>query len=107
MCAYVIGLVLRLGGGEETFNLKPFIYYPGEANFPYKTFAMIISLITLLFVSFLARFMFEKGVLSPKYDILKCNLANGGRGIALKEKQSDADENGKVNLAFDELKSQL
>ena len=107
--AYVIGLILRLGGGEPTFGLNPFVYYPGEANFPYKTFAMIISFATLLIVSYLSKFLFRKGIIPPKYDFLKCNLADDGRDIALKKRRSDLDDNGKTNHAFDkyELKSQL
>jgi len=61
-------------------------------------------------MSSLAKYVFEKGFISPKYDIFKCNLTYGGRDIALKEKRSSSDENGKTNNAFDEpleLKSQL
>ena len=82
----MIGLTLRLGGGEPAFNLDPFIYYPGKANFPHKTFAMIVSMATLLTVSYLVKFLFINNIIPPKFDVFKCNLAFGGRGIALKKK---------------------
>jgi len=83
--AFIIGFILRLGGGEPFFKLKPFIYYPGGTNFPFKTFAMFVSLITLWTVSYLAKYLFVSGCISPRFDILQCNLANGGRSLALKK----------------------
>ena len=84
----MIGLTLRLGGGEPAFNLDPFIHYPGGANFPYKTFSMIISMATLLTVSYLTKFLLSNGCLPPKFDVLKCNLAYGGRDIAQRTRQN-------------------
>lgn len=81
LCAFIIGLTLRLGGGEPAFNLDPFIYYPGGKNFPYKTFSMIISLITILVVSYGVKYLFVQKILPEKYDIFDCNLAHGGRTI--------------------------
>ena len=62
---------------------------------------------TLLIVSYLAKTLFVKKILPAKYDILRCNLAFGGRDIALKEKQSCDEKEGQVNYAFDEIKSKL
>jgi len=58
-------------------------------------------MITLLLMSSLAKYVFEKGFISPKYDIFKCNLAYGGRSIALKEirKTGSSSEIGKTYLA--------
>jgi len=85
VAAYIIGLILRLGGGEPTFNLAPFISYPGGKQFPFKTFAMLISGITLIIVSALAKYLFVKGFIKPEWDILGCNLANGGRSYKEKD----------------------
>ena len=85
ICAFITGFILRLGGGEPFFKLKPFIYYPGGTNFPFKTFAMVVSLITLWTVSYLAKHLFVSGCISPRFDILQCNLANGGRSLGLKK----------------------
>ncbi|XP_071946763.1 high-affinity choline transporter 1-like isoform X2 [Antedon mediterranea] len=78
ICAYFIGLLLRLGGGEEILGLKSFIKYPyyDEAEdlqlFPFRTFSMLISLGTLLSVSYLTRYLFTKEILAKEYDVLRC-----------------------------------
>ena len=51
----VVGLVLRLGGGEPLLNLPAFIPYglqtPSGSDFPFRTFAMLAALLTIWFVS--------------------------------------------------------
>jgi len=84
ICAFIIGVILRLGGGEPFFKLKPFIYYPGGNNFPYKTFSMLVSFVTLWVISYSVKYVFTRGWVSPRYDILQCNLAYGGRSLTLK-----------------------
>ena len=60
--AYFIGLFLRLGGGEPLISLPALIKYPlydenlGQM-FPIRTFAMIISLTTLIAISQLTRYV--------------------------------------------------
>jgi high affinity choline transporter 7 len=61
--AFVISVVLRLGGGEPLFNIPPTIPYPamftgpeawyanGALLFPYKTFAALMGLLALPLVS--------------------------------------------------------
>ncbi len=50
-----VGLVLRLGGGEPLVNLPAFIPYPwvgpGGSEFPFRTFAMLVGLMTIWIVS--------------------------------------------------------
>ena len=58
--AYCVGLVLRLGGGEPLIKLPALIKYPlydeqfGQL-FPMRTFAMVLSMTTLIGISQLAR----------------------------------------------------
>nr|XP_039265400.1 high affinity choline transporter 1-like [Styela clava] len=94
ICAFTLGLILRLGGGEPAFKLDPFIHYPYGTNFPYKTFSMIISLITLLVISYSVRYLFTSKILHEKFDIFDCNLARGGRTID--HYLNDDDENSKT-----------
>ncbi|WP_262885338.1 sodium:solute symporter family protein [Cyclobacterium xiamenense] len=52
----VVGLVLRFGGGEPIFGIPPFLPYPMEdpvagIQFPFRTFAMVSSLLCILLVS--------------------------------------------------------
>ncbi len=89
---YVLGLVLRLGGGEPFFGLEPFIDYPGGRYFPFKTFSMLVSGLTIVVVSAAARFLFANGHLHEKWDVLGCNLAHGGRSFLSKEKKDGKDE---------------
>lgn len=59
-------------------NLEPFIHYPGwdEMNkrqlFPFRTMAMLMSLITLVGVSWWTKWVFETGRLAPGYDFFRC-----------------------------------
>lgn len=57
-------------------NLQPFIYYPGwngeEQLFPFRTLAMVLSLISVIVFSMLTRYLFESGKLPPSWDILRC-----------------------------------
>lgn len=88
VAGYVFGLLLRVGGGEPYLRLPPFIYYPGwqprekqhrltqeleryvEQRFPYKTVSMLASLLSNVAFSYLVKYLFESGTLSPKYDFL-------------------------------------
>ncbi|XP_055380537.1 high-affinity choline transporter 1 [Condylostylus longicornis] len=78
LAAYIVALLIRLGGGEPILGLPAFIKFSGydEENqrqlFPFRTFAMSISLITLIFVSWWTKMMFESGRLAPKYDYFRC-----------------------------------
>ncbi|CAK8686514.1 unnamed protein product [Clavelina lepadiformis] len=108
--AFTVGLLLRLGGGEETFGLKPFIPYPGGANFPYKTFSMVVSAATLILVSYGVKYLFESGKVPAKYDFLRCNLANGGRTIKLKvddESKINAFENSDAHMSEDAFEKKI
>jgi high affinity choline transporter 7 len=52
---FFIAFVLRIGGGEPTLGIPPFLPYPmiieGEVLFPFRTFAMLIGLISIPLVS--------------------------------------------------------
>ncbi len=60
LAGVVVGLVLRLGGGEPALGLAAWIPYPWwDAQsqtplFPFRTFAMVASLLTIWLVSILA-----------------------------------------------------
>lgn len=60
LAAYIVALLVRLSGGEKMLGLPALIHYPGydEENevqlFPFRTTAMVLSLFTLAFVSWLS-----------------------------------------------------
>uniref|UniRef100_A0A4W3J7A6 High-affinity choline transporter 1-like n=1 Tax=Callorhinchus milii TaxID=7868 RepID=A0A4W3J7A6_CALMI len=82
IAGYIIGLLLRISGGEPYLHLKPFVCYPGcyinhiytnrevyVQTFPFKTIAMLVSFLTNILVSSLTKFLFEHEILPEKYDI--------------------------------------
>lgn len=88
VAAYLFGMVLRIGGGEPYLQLPPFIYYPGWTTemrkhhltgemeevviqkFPFKTISMLASFLGNVAFSYLAKYLFESGKISHKYDFL-------------------------------------
>lgn len=71
LCGYIVGCICRIGAGEYFLSFDGFIQYPwynaevGQ-TFPFRTFAMLLSLVTILLVSLLTNILFEKNIL-PKY----------------------------------------
>ncbi|GLV45387.1 Choline transporter [Carabus blaptoides fortunei] len=78
LAAYMVAFFVRLSGGEPLMGLPPFIHYPGydyeqgRQLFPFRTMAMIMSLVTLIGVSWWTKWVFETGRLAPGYDVFKC-----------------------------------
>lgn len=116
VAAYLFGMVLRIGGGEPYLRLPPFIYYPGWTTeqrihhmtgeveevviqkFPFKTTSMLASFLGNVAFSYLAKYLFESGKISHKYDFLdavvskhsgeimdKTTLVSRGNNIGLSE----------------------
>lgn len=78
LAAYIIAFVVRLSGGEPLLGLPALIEYPGYVvetqtqMFPFRTMAMLMSLITLIGVSYGTQHVFLSGRLAPGYDIFRC-----------------------------------
>lgn len=78
LAAYIVAFLVRLTGGEPILGLPAFIEYPGydaengKQLFPFRTMAMVMSLVTLIFVSWWTKWIFETGRLAPKYDYFRC-----------------------------------
>ncbi|KAJ8953735.1 hypothetical protein NQ318_015391 [Aromia moschata] len=78
LAAYIVAFLVRVSGGEQLMHLDPLIKYPGwdEENqrqlFPFRTMAMLMSLITLISVSWWTKWVFETGRLAPGYDFFHC-----------------------------------
>lgn len=99
VAAYVVGLFLRIGGGEQYLKIPPFIYYPGwvvqervhhmtgevehfvQQRFPFKTVAMLFSFLANVAVSYLTKYLFESGILSHKYDFLDSVVSKHSKEI--------------------------
>ncbi|CAN8026700.1 unnamed protein product, partial [Ixodes persulcatus] len=78
LVAFLVGLALRVIGGEPVLGLPALFRYPffDETTqlqlFPFKTVAMLISLATLLIVSAVAKAIIRTVPLSSRYDPLRC-----------------------------------
>lgn len=78
LSAYIVAFMLRLSGGEAIVGLPALIHYPGydaenqRQLFPFRTMAMLCSLITLVGVSYYTKLVFETGRLAPQYDYFRC-----------------------------------
>ncbi|GAB7388164.1 sodium:solute symporter family protein [Bacillaceae bacterium] len=59
LAGFIVSLALRIGGGEPLLGLPPLLPYPmvedGVVLFPFRTFAMLCGLLTILVVSYLTR----------------------------------------------------
>ena len=72
---YLPGLLLRVGGGEEKIGFSAFIKYPfydevkGQL-FPFRTLAMIVTFVTIIVVSSVTKYLFEREIIPLKYDFL-------------------------------------
>lgn len=71
LSAYIVAFFVRLTGGEPMLGLSPMIHYPGwdgeRQLFPFRTLAMITSLVTLIGVSWGTKYVI---VLTQKYDFV-------------------------------------
>lgn len=78
LSAYIIAFLVRISGGEPMMGLPALIHYPGYDEetstqmFPFRTMAMLMSLITLVGVSYGTQFAFLTGRLAPGYDVFRC-----------------------------------
>jgi len=73
---YIMGVTPRVGGGESAIDFPAVIKYPYYDEelqmqlFPFRTFAMIVSFATVVFVSYLTKYLFSREILPAKYDLL-------------------------------------
>ncbi|NXI42055.1 SC5A7 protein, partial [Galbula dea] len=74
---FSVGLLLRLLAGEPALSIPPIICYPActllngtySQLFPFKTFTMLLTLGTILVVSYLAAVLFQRNLLPLRWDV--------------------------------------
>ncbi|OAF66612.1 Sodium/proline symporter, partial [Intoshia linei] len=77
LVGYLVGILIRLLGGETYLSLPAVIKYPfyddenKTQNFPFKTFSMLISFACILLVSFITNRLFNNKILDKKFDIFR------------------------------------
>ncbi|CAC5387672.1 SLC5A7 [Mytilus coruscus] len=83
---YLLGVTLRVGAGEPTINLPSFIFYPdydvnSGQNFPFRTFAMVTSLLCIVIVSIVTTYI-EKNVMSKtKYKLAEADVSTSNKQL--------------------------
>ncbi|XP_051500104.1 high affinity choline transporter 1-like [Apus apus] len=76
---FLVGFLLRLLAGEPALSIPPVICYTGCTRvngtytqlFPFKTFTMLLTLGTIVAVSYLAQVLFQRNLLPHRWDV--CN----------------------------------
>ncbi|NXH22627.1 SC5A7 protein, partial [Bucco capensis] len=74
---FSVGLLLRLLAGEPALSIPPIICYPAcsllngtySQLFPFKTFTMLLTLGTIMAVSYMAAVLFERNLLPHSWDV--------------------------------------
>ena len=80
LSGYLTGLTLRVLGGETKIGLPAIIEFPlyeveyGQL-FPYRSLCMLVSLTTIIVVSYGTKLAFEKEFLPYSMDFLRCYSA--------------------------------
>lgn len=114
LAGYVLGLFFRLAGGEEALNIPVLIKYPfyDEENktqlFPFKTLGMLITMTSIIGVSFLTKYLFEHGIIHRRLDIFMCVVNTPDESIALRDTEHSEmtaitpteEKNYKINPAL-------
>lgn len=97
---YLMGIILRFLSGEPLIGLLPAIHFPGcrlddegklTQYFPFRTAIMVISLLSILLVSWLASVLFNKGLLSDKWDVFKIKRKQKPAASAVDDKRTNPD----------------
>lgn len=97
---YMMGIIMRVLSGEPLIGLPPAIKFPGcrlDAEgkltqfFPFRTAIMIISLLSILLFSWLTSIIFNKGLLSEKWDVFKIKRKQKPAARAMDDKGTNPD----------------
>ncbi|XP_062334097.1 high affinity choline transporter 1-like [Osmerus eperlanus] len=95
------GMVLRFMSGEPLINLPPLIHYPGcrlDAEgrltqfFPFRTTIMLTTIVSILFFSYLASLIFNKGLLSERWDVFGISQEQGKKVVQAETKNPAASK---------------
>ncbi|CAD5233116.1 unnamed protein product [Bursaphelenchus xylophilus] len=82
LAGYLVGMILRLSGGEPLLHLPALIHYPyydaatNVQYFPFKSMSMLISLAISVSVSLITHYLFTRRIVTEELDILHCVIVD-------------------------------
>ncbi|XP_062246784.1 high-affinity choline transporter 1-like [Platichthys flesus] len=102
---YVVGMLLRVVGGEPVLGIPPVFLYPGwteedgviKQHFPFRTLAMLSSVISVVSVSWLLELGFSHQVIPRSWDFLGFFKENEGEGEVQEEPLPLEEKNKTLN----------
>lgn len=95
---FMMGITMRVLSGEPLIGLPPIIRFPGcrldregkmTQFFPFRTTIMILSLLSILLFSWLMSLVFDKGLLSERWDVLKIKRRQALKSRTTKREDTD------------------
>ncbi|KAK3096853.1 hypothetical protein FSP39_003971 [Pinctada imbricata] len=74
VAGFIVGVLLRVGAGEPFLNFEPFMKYPfyNEKDgqiFPFRTFALLCSMVTIILISLIANLVKSRKTKSDSYEM--------------------------------------
>lgn len=103
---YLMGIIMRILSGEPLIGLPPAIQFPGcrlddegkmTQYFPFRTAIMVISLLSILLFSWLTSIIFNKGLLSERWDVFK--IKRGEKPTKPADNKRTNSANGEASAA--------
>lgn len=103
---FTMGIIMRVLSGEPLIGLPPAIQFPGcrldeegqlTQFFPFRTAIMVISLLSIVLFSWLTSIVFNKGLLSERWDVFKIKRGQASAARAADDRRTNSEtEDGSV-----------
>lgn len=100
VAGFLVGVVMRVGAGEPTVGLQPFIYYSDWSPetgqwFPFRTAAMMSSGLTIVLLSEIVRILRQRNFGSSDgegSEVSVVKVSKTSRGVGVEERTAVSDQ---------------